>query len=147
MPGFSWVMETWGYGRRWAKSIPRPSSSCAGIKKTLNVMDAKSHKDQTEVKRHLNAMMYADSREQALKERKKFECAFRHNPKGAKDGGGELGAADDLLRLPPRALEALANLKRGGVAVLAGAAENHRIETIQIAGQRHLPDLENLDDR
>jgi hypothetical protein len=29
-------------------------------------------------------MMYADSREQALKERKKFEHAFGHNPKAVK---------------------------------------------------------------
>jgi putative transposase len=29
-------------------------------------------------------MMYAESREQALKERKKFELAFRHNPKAVK---------------------------------------------------------------
>ncbi len=29
-------------------------------------------------------MMYAESREEALKERKKFEQAFRHNPKAVK---------------------------------------------------------------
>jgi transposase-like protein len=52
--------------------------------KMLNVIDAVSHKEQTAVKKHLNAMMYADSREQALKERKKFECAFRHHPKALK---------------------------------------------------------------
>jgi transposase-like protein len=52
--------------------------------KMLNVMDAVSQKEQTEVKKHLNAMMYADSREQALKERKKFEHAFGHNPKAVK---------------------------------------------------------------
>ena len=52
--------------------------------KMLNVMDAVSKKEQTEVKKHLNAMMYADSREQALKERKKFEHAFSHNPKAVK---------------------------------------------------------------
>lgn len=52
--------------------------------KMLNVMDAVSKKEQVEVKRHLNAMMYAGSREEALKERKKFEHAFRHNPKAVK---------------------------------------------------------------
>jgi len=52
--------------------------------KMLNVMDAVSKKEQTEVKKHLNAMMYADSREQVLKERKKFEHAFSHNPKAVK---------------------------------------------------------------
>jgi putative transposase len=52
--------------------------------KMLNVMDAVSHKEQTEVKNHLNTMMYADSRSQALVERKKFEQAFRHNPKALK---------------------------------------------------------------
>jgi putative transposase len=52
--------------------------------KMLNVMDAVSQKEQPEVKKHLNAMMYADSREQALKERKTFEHAFGHNPKALK---------------------------------------------------------------
>jgi transposase-like protein len=52
--------------------------------KMLNVMDAVSKKEQVEVKKHLNAMMYADSRQEALKERKKFEQAFRHNPKAVK---------------------------------------------------------------
>jgi len=52
--------------------------------KMLNVMDAVSKKEQVQVKRHLAAMMYADSRQQALKERKKFEQACRHNPKAVK---------------------------------------------------------------
>jgi transposase-like protein len=52
--------------------------------KMLNVIDAVSQKEQTEVKKHLNAMMYADSREHALKERKKFEQVFGHNPKALK---------------------------------------------------------------
>lgn len=52
--------------------------------KMLNVIDAVSQKEQMEVKKHLNTMMYADSRGQALVERKKFEHAFRHNPKAVK---------------------------------------------------------------
>ncbi len=52
--------------------------------KMLNVIDAVSHKEQVEVRKHLTAMMYAESREQALKERKQFEQAFRHNPKATK---------------------------------------------------------------
>jgi transposase-like protein len=52
--------------------------------KMLNVMDAVSKKEQVQAKSHLNAMMYAESRQQALKERKKFEQAFRHNPKATK---------------------------------------------------------------
>lgn len=52
--------------------------------KMLNVMDAVSRKEQVQAKRHLNAMMYAESREQALKERKKFEQSFRHNPKAVR---------------------------------------------------------------
>ena len=50
----------------------------------LNVMDAVSKKEQLEVKRHLSAMMCAESREEALEERKKFEQAFRHNLKAVK---------------------------------------------------------------
>jgi putative transposase len=52
--------------------------------KMLNVIDAVSKKEQVAVKKHLTAMMYAGSREEALKERKKFEQAFRHNPKAVK---------------------------------------------------------------
>jgi putative transposase len=52
--------------------------------KMLNVIDAVSHKEQIQAKDHLRTMMYAESREQALKERKKFEHAFRHNPKAVK---------------------------------------------------------------
>jgi transposase-like protein len=52
--------------------------------KMLNVMDAVSKKEQVQAKGYLNAMMYADSRQEALRERKKFEQAFRHNPKAVK---------------------------------------------------------------
>ena len=52
--------------------------------KMLNVMDAVSRREQVQVKRHLTAMMYAESRQEALTERKKFEQAFRHNPKAVK---------------------------------------------------------------
>jgi transposase-like protein len=52
--------------------------------KMLNVIDAVSRKEQSAVKEHLTAMMYAESGEEAVKERKKFEQAFRHNPKAVK---------------------------------------------------------------
>lgn len=52
--------------------------------KMLNVMDAVSKKEQVQAKEHLNAMMYAESRDEALKERKKFEQAFQHNAKAVK---------------------------------------------------------------
>jgi transposase-like protein len=52
--------------------------------KMLNVIDAVSKKEQTVVKRHLNAMMYAGRRQEAFEERKKFEQAFRHNAKAVK---------------------------------------------------------------
>ncbi len=52
--------------------------------KMLNVMDAVSKKEQVQVKQHLTAMMYGESRQEALKERKIFEQAFRHNPKAVK---------------------------------------------------------------
>jgi putative transposase len=52
--------------------------------KMLNVMDAVSKKEQVQAKGHLTAMMYGESRQEALKERKKFEQAFRHNPKAIK---------------------------------------------------------------
>ena len=44
--------------------------------KMLNVLDALNKREQAKVKPYLGAMMYAESREEALKERKKFEGAF-----------------------------------------------------------------------
>jgi len=52
--------------------------------KMLNVIDAVSKKEQIQAKSHLTAMMYGESRQEALSERKKFEQAFRHNPKALK---------------------------------------------------------------
>lgn len=52
--------------------------------KMLNVIDAVSKKEQSQAKSHLTTMMYADNRQEALKERKKFEQAFRHDPKAVK---------------------------------------------------------------
>jgi len=54
--------------------------------KMLNVMDAVSKKEQSQAKGHLNAMMYADSRPEALKERKKFEQASMVTSKPANEG-------------------------------------------------------------
>jgi len=64
--------------------------------KMLNVMDRVSNKEQVQANSPLNAMMYAESRQEALKERKKFEQAFRHNPKAFKTVW-RTGGADDLL--------------------------------------------------
>jgi putative transposase len=63
---------------------PEASEQLCWNHKMLNVMDAVSKKEQVQAKGYLNAMMYADSRQEALKERKKFEQAFRHNPKAVK---------------------------------------------------------------
>ena len=63
---------------------PQASQQLCWNHKMLNVIDAVSHKEQSQARDHLRAMMYAESREQALKERKKFEQAFRHNPKAIK---------------------------------------------------------------
>lgn len=52
--------------------------------KMRNVIDTVSKKEQGQVKHHLQAMMYAESREQALAERKKFERAFALSPKTIK---------------------------------------------------------------
>ena len=90
--------------------------------KMLNVIDAVSKKEQTEVKKHLNAMMYADSREQALKERKKFEHVFGHNPKAVKTVVENWKRLTRYYDFPREHWKTLANLERGGIAVLTGAA-------------------------
>jgi transposase-like protein len=63
---------------------PKSQEQLCWNHKMLNVIDAVSKKEQGTVKKHLSAMMYAESRQEALKERKKFEQAFRHNPKAVK---------------------------------------------------------------
>jgi putative transposase len=63
---------------------PEASEQLCWNHKMLNVMDAVSQKGQVQAKGYLNAMMYADNRQEALQERKKFEQAFRHNPKAVK---------------------------------------------------------------
>ena len=98
--------------------------------KMLNVMDAVSKKEQVEVKRHLNAMMYAESRQEALQGEKEVRASLWPQPQGGKDGGGELGSADNLLRFSPRALEAPADIERGGVSLLTGEAENRSFKTV-----------------
>jgi putative transposase len=71
----------------WAavgETYPQAQEQLCWNHKMLNVMDAVSKKEQVQAKGHLTAMMYAESRQEALKERKKFEQAFRHNPKAIK---------------------------------------------------------------
>ena len=114
--------------------------------KMLNVIDTVSRKEQSQVKRHLQAMMYAESREQALAERKKIRTSVSAQSQDDQDGSGELGAADDVLRLSPRALETPADIERRGVTVFPGAAPNRRVAAIQIAAQRDLLDLEDAHD-
>jgi len=63
---------------------PQASQQLCWNHKILNVIDAVSTIEQSQAKTHLTAMMYAESRELALKERKKFEQAFRHSPKAVK---------------------------------------------------------------
>ncbi len=64
--------------------FPQAQEQLCWNHKILNVLDAVSKKEQVQAKRHLNAMMYAKSRQEALQERKKFEQTFRHNPKAVR---------------------------------------------------------------
>jgi len=73
-----------GLWARVGEVYPQAQEQLCWNHKLLNVMDAVSHKEQAQAKLLLTAMMYGDSRQEALKERKKFEQAFRHNPKAVK---------------------------------------------------------------
>ncbi len=64
--------------------FPEAAEQLCWNHKMLNVMDRVSKKEQVQAKRHLTAMMYAESRREALKERKKFEQTFRHNPRAVR---------------------------------------------------------------
>jgi len=64
--------------------FPQAQEQLCWNHKMLNVMDCVSKKEQVVVKSHMNAMMYAETRQEALKERKKFEQAFGHNAKAVK---------------------------------------------------------------
>ena len=83
----AWLFVGDGHLGLWAgvgEIFPEAGEQLCWNHKILNVLDALSKKEHTKAKRHLNAMMYADSRDQALKERKRFEEAFRHNPKAVR---------------------------------------------------------------
>ena len=64
--------------------FPQAQEQLCWNHKMLNVMDCVSKKEQVAVKSSLNAMMYAESRQEALKKRKTFEQAFAHNAKAVK---------------------------------------------------------------
>jgi putative transposase len=64
--------------------FPQAQEQLCWNHKMLNVVDAVSKKEQVQVKSHLSAMMYAESRQEALKQRKKFEQAFGHQLKAVK---------------------------------------------------------------
>lgn len=74
----------WGLWAAIGEIYPEASEQLCWNHKMLNVIDAVSKKDQAQAKRHLTAMMYAESRQEALQHRKKFEQAFRHNPKAVR---------------------------------------------------------------
>jgi putative transposase len=64
--------------------FPQAQEQLCWNHKMLNVVDAVSKKERVQVKSHLSAMMYAESRQEALKQRKKFEQAFGHQLKAVK---------------------------------------------------------------
>jgi putative transposase len=64
--------------------FPQAQEQLCWNHKMLNVVDAVSKEEQVQVKSHLSAMMYAESRQEALKQRKKFEQAFGHQLKAVK---------------------------------------------------------------
>lgn len=64
--------------------FPHAAEQVCWNHKALNVLDAVSKKEQPQVRQHVRDMMYADSRAEALKARKKFENAFAHNAKAVR---------------------------------------------------------------
>ena len=64
--------------------FPQAQEQLCWNHKMLNVVDEVSKKEQVQVMSHLSAMMYAESRQEALKQRKKFEQAFGHQLKAVK---------------------------------------------------------------
>ena len=111
----------------------------------LNVMDAVSNKEQVQAKGYLNAMMYAESRQEALKERKKFEQAFRHNPKAVKtvvENWERLTSYYDFPREHWKHLRT-SNVVESPFSRVRCA--NGCVKKIQITSQCHLLDLENTD--
>ena len=55
---------------------PQAQEQLCWNQRMLNVIDAASKKEQVEVKRHLNAMMYAPTRQAALEERRNSSKLF-----------------------------------------------------------------------
>ena len=95
--------------------------------------------------RKLNAVMYAESRQEALKERKKFEQAFRHNPKAVKT------VVENWKRLTmyydfPR--ERWKHLRTSNIVESPFSRVRLRtagLQTVHIPAQRDLPNLANDD--
>ena len=81
---------------------------------------------RAKVKPHLTSIQYAAGVTQA--ERPWGDLSAESQ--GGGNGRGELTAPDSLSSLSSRALEAIADLQRGGIAVFTGQIENHRFEKI-----------------
>ncbi|MFQ5870202.1 MAG: IS256 family transposase [Candidatus Zixiibacteriota bacterium] len=61
--------------------FPQAQEQLCWNHKMLNVLDAVNKRDQPKARSHLRAMMYAESREEALKERNRFERTFGEKSK------------------------------------------------------------------
>jgi transposase-like protein len=81
---FYWGRQSGVMGGRWGDFSRSRGAVFCWNHKILNVLDAVNKKEHAKANRHLKAMMYAESRDQALRERKRFEDACRHNPKAVK---------------------------------------------------------------
>jgi len=67
-----------------AEVFPEAGEQLCWNHKMLNVLDALPKHAHPKAKPHLTAMMYAETREQALRERKRFETTFRPYPKAVR---------------------------------------------------------------
>ena len=87
----------------------------------FNVLDALNKREQAKVK-----LMYAESQEEAVKERNKFEGLGRTlRPYKA---WRARGASDRLLRFFQGALETSENFERGGVTFLQSAVTHGSLQ-------------------
>jgi putative transposase len=64
--------------------FPETNEQLCWNHKMLNVLDALPQHMQTKAKPHLTAMMYAETREQAWRERKRFETTLQSYPKAVR---------------------------------------------------------------
>jgi putative transposase len=114
----------------------------------INILDKLPKKHHADAKRRLRQIAYAETREQAEKQKRSFQTLVQRAPFGGGRGlpGPRLGTDGELLPLPQGALDPPTHHQSHRIALRRGAATDRCGETLQAGRQCYDPYLEDLDD-